>query len=272
MVEAGLLTGDMTVPSHLWRRLVSLHEPYQPLTGLRLSEAAAAIADAIDPAAADLPRGRTTMEEMLRAYCTFARHNQQDYALAEAAGALLRRRAARAAAAGRLVADEWLALVDQLADDDDPDESLLHASAIEARCDAAVAAITCGDPPASLAHIRAAFVRSRRHRDCQSAIDYLAEAACTVGESTRRTGPGKLASEAACLAWLAARTASQDSARETAQRLLRESSADRQKAAQRLRDAHVLSFTDQQALSAQLEGLGGVARSGWRRRLRPKSG
>jgi hypothetical protein len=270
VVDAAILTSDLSLAARLWNRVVGLEVPYQPVVGVRLTQAAAVIA-----ASADATPGKHVAEEaMLRGYFGFAYANQEDYALAEAAGDIVRRRAAAARTAGRAVDEEWFELLDALADADDPDETLLHLSAVEATCDAAVAAMIAGDPQASASYLRRAFVRRRRHPDCVPGVDYFAATALTVGEEAARTGHAERASEAACLAWLAARTASEPGMRTVAERLLRESAGKAQAGAKRLQAAQVLSFAERNALTAWLEALPGGAGAGagqghrWWRRAR----
>ena len=172
----------------------------------------------------------------------------------------MRRRAAAARKAGRPLAEEWLRLLDALADADDPDETLLHLSALEATCDTAAAAITAGDPQACASCLRTAFVRRRRHLECQQGVEYFTQTAISVGMEAVRAGHDEMASEAACLAWLAARIASDQETVTPAQRLWRECTAQAPDAARRLQSGRVLSFNEQKALRAELETLQDEAR------------
>jgi hypothetical protein len=195
LVEATTLPlEDMTAAARHLDRLVRLavdHDrttgAYSPVVGELVTRAAAVLSRGIDAARDPCPAG----DDALGQYFGYVDACREDWALQEAAGGILRERVRFARAAGRRAEAGWLGRLDDLADADDPHETILHRLALEARCDAAVVLATADDVEAAAAELRSAFQRWRRHPGSRPCSEYFVTTALAASDAARRAAnPG----------------------------------------------------------------------------------
>lgn len=165
-VAGWLALGRVGRAAEILQFLIADTVPYRMATGRQLTRAARAVQAAVDGHELS-PGDRRDGERALTAYLGYVVRHHEDYTLQEAAGALLRDRVAGARTAGRDVDRRWLASLEQLADADEPAETILHELTVAALCDAAGAS-PAEEVQRCLTYLRAAFVRCRRHPEAPS--------------------------------------------------------------------------------------------------------
>ncbi|MET7898564.1 hypothetical protein [Streptomyces mirabilis] len=196
LVHAELLWSNVHGAAHRMRGLLAEPGPYVPQKGRILTGAATALQRALGEGESADRSVTTTLD----GYFHYVSRHTEDYALQEAAGRLLRDQVVMAVSTGRPVDAAILQRLDDLADADDPEETVLHTLDVEAKC-AAAAVAAPADAPALL---RAAFDRWRRHPEVASCGLLFVDTALAVGEAASRRAMRAAAAEAACLALLVA--------------------------------------------------------------------
>jgi hypothetical protein len=113
---------------------------------------------------------------------------------------MLRDRISAAISAGRPVNAAWLRRLDALADADDPNETLLHTLALDAACDAVIAAVASSDLTTATLHLRSAFRRWRRHPELGACAELFVTTALATSDAAAVAAAPMVACESACLA------------------------------------------------------------------------
>ncbi|MFF3333978.1 hypothetical protein ACFYWX_31255 [Streptomyces sp. NPDC002888] len=190
MIQAEILLYRTEAATRRLRALLAGPGPYTPLMGRLLTRAVTTLRNEGDANAVGT-------QGALDAYFDFVQVHHEDYALQEDAGRLLRDLVVTDAAAGRRVDPAALWRLDNLADADDPDETVLHALAVDAWCAAAAAA----DPDGVLVPLDRAFARWHRHPEVEACSERFVDTALAVGEAARNARALRVAPRAAALAF-----------------------------------------------------------------------
>jgi hypothetical protein len=245
IVEAAVLTSDMATAARHTSQLIQMAHHYTPTAGKIVTRAATALTRAIDTEQVQ----HAECEDLFRAYLALVHLNPEDYALQEAAGAMLRERVKTALAAGRRSDAAWHRELDALAEADDPHETILHTLAIEARCDLAAASAGAGDIQSATTHLYTAFSRWRRHPESGHCSTYFVIKALIVGTAAARAGISTAAADAVCLAWIAVQHAGSKTLVTEASEHLHARAAEVPAAADRLRFEVGLTSNEQTMLT-----------------------